>query len=237
MNEAPEPQILKKDDHLAMVPFAGKLSANGRSLLLNTLQIAQYPKGTFVKSECEKVKHLPILISGAMRVFKSSPSGRSLTLYRLNSKDTCLLATYCILSDTAFPAEAIVDQSSKVLLIPIDTFKSLYAEEKAVQDFVVTLGLHQILKLIMIIEEIAFKRLDKRLAQFLVVKFSENSQKPAPMQMSHQEIADELGTAREVVSRLLSEFESNDYVSLARRQIEIKDPDALQHIAQDIHVT
>lgn len=154
----------------------------------------------------------------------------------LNPKDICLLAAYCILSSTEYPAEAIVDQSSEVLLIPADTFKILYSTEKAVQDFVVSLGLHRILKLIMVIEEVAFTKLDKRLAQFLIQKSSEKGTKTSLMKMTHREIAAELGTAREVITRLLSEFESNQYVSLARRQIEIRSEDALQQIAQDAYV-
>ena len=140
------------------------------------------------------------------------------------------------LSSTEYPAEAIVDQSSEVLLIPADTFKILYSTEKAVQDFVVSLGLHRILKLIMVIEEVAFTKLDKRLAQFLIQKSSEKGTKTSLMKMTHREIAAELGTAREVITRLLSEFESNQYVSLARRQIEIRSEDALQQIAQDAYV-
>lgn len=228
-------QISKKDEYLTLVPFAQDLSKEGRALLTKGLRVDQYPEGTFVKAESEKLVNLPIVLSGRVRVFKASPSGRTLTLYRLKAQDTCLLAAYCILSDTAYPAEAMVDQASEMILISADVFKALYSTEKAVQEYVVNLGLHRIIKLIMVIEEIAFKRLDKRLAQFLIEKVIEKGQ-ASWVKMTHQQIADELGTAREVISRLLNEFESNDYVSLARKQIEIKNLSALQKIAQDNHV-
>ena len=222
--------------YLSRVPFFSDLSENGKELLARALKVARYSHGTFVKSEDEKLTHLPIILSGTVRVFKASPSGKTLTLYRLKESDTCLLAAYCILSNTQYPAEAVVDQDSEMLLISSELFQILYSFEKSVQEFVVNLGLHRILQLIMVIEEIAFKKLDRRLAHFLIEKLMEKGAKTTYMQMTHQQIADELGTAREVISRLLSEFESNEYVSLARKQIEILNHSALEKIAQDVHL-
>lgn len=221
--------------YLARVPFFSDLSEEGKSLLREALKISLFTKGTFVKSENEKLLHLPIILSGTVRVFKASPSGRTLTLYRLQEGDTCLLAAYCILSNTTYPAEAIIDQDSKMALISAETFKDLYAIEKSVQEFVVNLGLHRIMKLIMVIEEIAFNKLDKRLALFLIEKAMEKGSKNSSMQMTHQQIADELGTAREVISRLLHDFESHEFVFLARKQIEIRNLAALEKIAHDFH--
>jgi CRP/FNR family transcriptional regulator len=214
------------------IPFAEKLTPEGRDLLSRSSRWIDYPKGSMMKSEGDMPDYLPILQSGAVRVFKSSPDGKKLTLYGIKPGGSCMLAAFCILKGVTYLADAVVDQSSDAILISAEAFRRLHAQEKAVQDFVLDLGLSRIMNLIMIVEEVAFRKMNERLALFLIQKASTDQSQLQPVRMSHQEIATELGTVREVISRLLQEFEALHFVHLGRRNIEIIDLQGLQYLVE-----
>lgn len=214
------------------IPFAEQLSPQGRDLLTRSFRWITYPKGSMMKSEGDRPDYLPFLQSGDVRVFKSSPDGKKLTLYRIKPGGSCLLAAFCILKGVSYLADAVIDQPSEAILVSAEAFRTLHAQEKAVQDFVLDLGLTRIMNLIMIVEEVAFCKMNERLALFLIQKSRMDESRLRPVRMSHQEIATELGTVREVISRLLQEFEALNVVHLSRRRIDIKDLQGLHYLAE-----
>lgn len=232
MNKPSYSRTYINQDHLSRIPFADKLSESGKNLLDSGLQLVRYPQGRYFKFQNDRLQNLPFILSGTLRVYISSQGGKSLTLYRLYPNDTCVLAAYCILNEMGYPAEAMVDQTAELLLIQADIFKTLYEKEPAVQDFVFSLGLDRIMQLIMTAQEVAFKKLDKRLAQYLLAKFIESDQQMINLKISHQDIADELGTAREVISRILNDFEKRKLISLNRMEISLREHQELQEIAE-----
>ncbi|THB62904.1 MAG: Crp/Fnr family transcriptional regulator, partial [Spirochaetaceae bacterium] len=225
MNQVNNHQGTANYEFLSLIPFADKMSAEGKRLLAQSIQFAEFPAGTILKTEGEKPNQMPILVSGSIKVFKASPNGKRLTLYHLEKGNTpCLLAAYSILKNKNFPAEVIVDQSCEVIIIPADTFRTLYRKEISVQRYVIDLGMHRINHIFTTIEQVAFHGVDERLASFLLEKFTENKISKShkrKLDMSHQEIAREIGTAREVVSRLLKNFEKENFIRMARRSIEL----------------
>ncbi|MGD9096729.1 MAG: Crp/Fnr family transcriptional regulator [Desulfobacterales bacterium] len=214
------------------IPFAEKLSLEGRDLLSRSFRWVDYPKGSMMKCEGDMPDYLPFLLSGDVRVFKSSPDGKKLTLYRIKPGESCLLAAFCILKGVSYLADAVVDQSGEGILIEAEAFRRLHAQEEAVQDFVLDLGLSRIRDLIMIVEEVAFRKMNERLALFLIKKSKTEDNQLQSVRMSHQEIATELGTVREVVSRLLQEFEALNFIHLDRRRIEIEDLQGLHNFIE-----
>lgn len=234
MSQITSQQTNENRNYLSYIPFADKLSEEGKSLLAESIQLAEFPEGAVVKAVGEKPQVMPILVSGSIKVFKSSPGGKRLTLYHLKEGNTpCLLATYSILKDQNFPAEAIVYEACEVIIIPADIFKKLFEKEVAVQKYVIGLGMHRIQHLISTIEEVSFRRMDERLALFLLKQFKDSGRKEQRLTMSHLDIANELGTAREVVSRLLSNFEEENYIRLARKSIELVDYGELENFATE----
>lgn len=222
MNQIANYQDTASYEYFSLIPFADQLSAEGKTLLAQSIQFAEFPKGAILKAKGEKPEQMPILISGSIKVFKASSKGKRLTLYKLDQGNTpCLLAAYSILNNTNFPAEVVVHQACKVLIIPAEVFRTLYRQEISVQKYVIDLGMHRINHIISTIEEVAFRSMDERLALFLLENCKKEKSDNQKLTMSHQEIAGELGTAREVVSRLLSNFEKENYIRIARRSIEL----------------
>lgn len=212
--------------------FTTRLSTQGKDYLIQSLQVVHYEEGILCKEEEQKPEALLLLCEGVIRVFKSSPGGRELTLYTINPGGSCMLAAYCILRNKEFPANAVAQEYCEALAIPAKTFRLLHAREPAVQEFVVDLGLHEITDLIMLVEEVAFRKVDERLAGFLLREAVGSDGALQPVHMTHEEIATNLGTAREVVSRLLNEFQSTGLIQMARRCVAVHNPERLKSIAQ-----
>lgn len=126
-------------------------------------------------------------------------------------------------------------QSCEVLIIPAEVFRTLYRQEISVQKYVIDLGMHRINHIISTIEEVAFRSMDERLALFLLKNCKEDSSNNQKLAMSHHEIAKELGTAREVVSRLLNNFEKENYIRMARKSIELANYNDLERFALGTH--
>jgi CRP/FNR family transcriptional regulator len=149
-------------------------------------------------------------------VFKVGETGREITLYEIGPGETCILNASCILSGRTYPANAVSLTNVDLLLIPSTDFRRLVDEHEAMRDFVFNLLSRRLSGVMELVEEVAFGRLDERLMEYLVEK-SENNL----LETTHQKIANDLGTSREVVSRLLKDFERKSEVRLSRNSITL----------------
>jgi CRP/FNR family transcriptional regulator len=149
-------------------------------------------------------------------VFKIGETGREITLYEIGPGETCILNASCILSGRTYPANAVSLTDVKILLIPSTAFRKLVDEHETMRDFVFNLLSRRLSSVMELVEEVAFGRLDERLTEYLVEK-SENNL----LETTHQKIANDLGTSREVVSRLLKDFERKQVVRLSRNSITL----------------
>lgn len=179
-------------------------------------------KDIFVQGD--QVGAIALLISGAVRVYKIGETGREITLYRFSAGESCILTATAILNYHSFSAIATVEQDAEAIMIPADTFREWVNQYELWRSFVFDLLSQRLSSVIEIVEEVAFGRMDIRVATLL----RERSQSQNPLIITHHEIASELGSAREVISRILGTFANKGIIELKRGLIEVLDDKALQ---------
>lgn len=206
---------------LAQYPVLATLDL--AALLADTVVI-QLPVGTLVFDENQPCLGFPLILSGSIRVSKVAASGRELQLYRVLAGESCILTSSCLLGHTRYQARGIVDASLEMLVLPATIFHQLLAQNAAFRSYVFSLFSDRLTDLMTLVSAVAFQKLDQRLAALLVSKAS-------PLHSTHQALADELGSAREIVSRLLKNFAEQGWVKLGREHIAITDLAALQRYA------
>jgi CRP/FNR family transcriptional regulator len=163
------------------------------------------------------------VVDGATRVYKLFENGREMLLYRLQAGETCSLTTSILLAGGKYTANAMTEAETRAVVIPIDIFHDTFDKSKGFRDFVCSTFGGRIRDFIMLLESIATRNVDVRLARYLL----ENTSSDGSVEASHKVLAFELGTAREVVSRHLKEFEAKGWVSLSRKNIQLVNPDEM----------
>lgn len=212
-------QFLKLYPALAGLP-AGRLDA-----LLQPQAVMQLPAGTQVFAEHQPCQGFPLLLAGSIKVIKLASSGRELMLYRVAPGGSCIISSSCLLGHTDYNARGIAETPLTLLALPVPVFASLMLEHAPFRDFVFHLFAERIGELMQLVEEVAFSRLDQRLAKLILARQDD------VLNVTHQQLADELGSVREIVSRLLKGFASQGLVSLGREQVAVVDREGLQKLA------
>lgn len=177
------------------------------------------PAGKDVFTEGSPVEVSALLLSGVVRVYQISDTGREITLYRVNNGESCVLTANAILNHTSFPAIATVEQDAEAVMITANDFLALMRRHETWQRFVFHLMSQRMMQLMSLVDEVVFSRMDTRVAAHLL-KLGRQSN---PMQITHHDIAVELGSSREVISRLLEDFASRKLIRLSRGVCEIID--------------
>jgi CRP/FNR family transcriptional regulator len=189
---------------------------------------ARIAKGRDVFLEGERVDALALLISGVVRVYKIGEMGREITLYRFGNGESCILTANAILNQKTFPAVAVVESEAEAVMIPSETFRDWVRRHDLWREFVFDLLSQRLSSVMSILDEVVFRRMDARIAGWLLGK----SKSGGRIQTTHQEIAAELGTSREVVSRILEGFASAGLIGVSRGEVEILDADGLRGRAE-----
>ena len=197
-------------------------SKNGINILEYSQQIA-IPEGTTLFHQGDQCLNYLLIISGSIKVFTRAENGREIVLYHIVSGGSCVLTTSCMISSEDYPAEGVTETDIVALAIPKVIFEQYMGESKSFRKQVFHSYGDRLIKLITLVEEISFARLDIRLAKYLM----ENGSVNTPIRTTHQALATELGSAREVISRQLKEFENKGWVKLNRGRIDIINHDAL----------
>jgi len=208
-------------DWLAQFAPLQELEQSARDLLAKSARIVKAPVGTVGYREGGACGAYVMRLEGQSRVFKMSASGREILLYRVGPGETCVITTTCLLGSSDYPASTIVEKPIKDVIVPSAAFNQLMVDSKVFRTFVMTNYGALISDLIVLLDEVAFHSLDARLAKLLLDAETESVKK------THQQIADELGTAREVVSRQIKRLEQKGWVALGRGQVSILDREAL----------
>ena len=208
-------------------PFYESLSPRGKALLRSTAAPKVYAANTVLLEEGQPCGRALMVTRGAIRVHKTSASGRDITLYLVRPGEMCVLGISCLLRDTRYPARASVKTDTEAIGIPAPAFRLLFREEESVQQFVLEMFSSRLSSVMRLVEEVAFRRMDERLAVFLQKEATRATGPYHKVDMSHEQIASHLGTVREVISRLLSQFEDDGLVMLDRRRVRIPDPTKL----------
>lgn len=216
------------DDDIAAFPALAGLDSDARQVLRKAAQVVTVPAGTVVFQEGDACRNYLLVLDGSVRVQKVSEGGREIVLYRVDSGQSCVLTTSCLLTRSDYHAQGIAETEVRALTLSHSTFQDLLACSATFRQFVFSSYAVRLAELLMLIEEVAFGRIDMRLAQFLV----ERADKDGALKGTHQEFAVELGTAREVISRQLKDFERRGWLNLFRGRVEIKVPQALRELCR-----
>ena len=190
----------------------------------DTAFFARIPTGRDVFIEGDHVDAIALLISGVVRVYKIGETGREITLYRFGNGQSCILTANAILSQKSFPAVATVEQEAEAIMIPADPFRDWVRRYDLWREFVFELLSQRLSAVMEIVEEVAFRRMDVRIVG-LILERGLNSDL---VHITHQEVAAELGSSREVVSRILEDFSAQGMIAVSRSNIKILDGEALQ---------
>jgi len=201
------------------------LESNARDILTKSARIVEAPIGTIGYREGGACGAYVMRLAGQSRVYKMSASGREILLYRVAAGETCVITTTCLLGNSDYPASTVVEEPIRDVIIPAAAFNQLMVDSAVFRRFVMTNYGALISDLIVLLDEVAFHSLDARLAKLLL------DAKGETISRTHQLIADELGTAREVVSRQLKRFEQKGWVALGRGHIELTNQAALEKLA------
>ncbi|MDO9144791.1 Crp/Fnr family transcriptional regulator [Rhodoferax sp.] len=184
------------------------------------LQPFEVPANTVLFSENAPCQGFPLVLQGEIKVSRHSGDGRSLELYRVVPGELCLVSSACLFRAQPLTAFGITTKASTLLLVKPDVF-TRWLEQPAFRDEVLGLFAERMADLTSLIDAVAFQRLDRRLAAALLGRGQQ-------LNLTHQTLADELGTVREMVTRLLRRFEREGWVSLGREQIQIVNGAALR---------
>ena len=182
------------------------------------------PAGTIMFDAHTPCGGFPLVLSGTIKVLQRYPNGREMPLYRVKPGESCLLSGSCLLGHTDYTASGFAETDVELLIVPPADFHALIASDAAFRNHVFGLFGERLATLLSLVEAIAYQKLDQRLAALLLAK-------PDPVHATHQALADELGSVREIVSRLLRAFEDRGWVDLARERVHIVDRQALAALA------
>lgn len=210
---------------LTQFPELHNLEPVALEVLSKYARIVEAPVGTIGYHEGAACNAYVMRLAGKSRVYKMSTSGREILLYRVAAGETCVITTTCLLGNSDYPASTIVEEAIRDVIIPAAAFNQMMIDSKVFRTFVMTNYGALISDLIVLLDEVAFHSLDARLAKVLL---DANS---TQITRTHQQIADELGTAREVVSRQLKRLEVKGAVSLGRGSIEVVNRASLEKLA------
>jgi CRP/FNR family transcriptional regulator len=187
-------------------------------------QIVTLPAATTICQQGNQCQQLPIVINGQARVYKLAESGREITLYRIGPGESCVLTASCIMSDIVFPAIAVTETDTTGMVIPAANVVDWFDRFPHWRRFVFELVSKRMSDILTVIEEVAFRRMDSRVANYLLSRADADDM----LKMTHQKSADDLGTAREVITRLLKDFESRQWIKTGRGVLQIIEREKLE---------
>lgn len=198
--------------------------------IFNQGQKLTVPAGQVVFRQGDNCQNYLIVIEGCVKVLARAENGREIVLYRVKEGSTCVLTTACLLGHNAYPAEGITEVETTAVALPKTVFDDAINSDPEFRQFVFNTYAQRLSGLITLFEEVALGRLDVRLAQYLI-KMAENTGR---ITATHQQLASELGSSREVISRLLKTFEKQGWIRLSRGQIEQIDIEALTQFSSNL---
>jgi CRP/FNR family transcriptional regulator len=187
-----------------------------RQQCLEQTQVMTFPPGQVLFNPGEPCQGLPLVLSGVIKVQMTGVSGNSIVLYRMGTNDICTLSIGCLMTGFGYRAEANVEDEAEVIMVPRPLFDRLMDQSDGFRKGIMESYGRRLDDLMLLVEEVAFRRMDERLDEWLQARAGRS-----PLLITHQDVAIELGTAREVVSRLLKELERKNRVRLARGRIDI----------------
>lgn len=213
-------------DLLNFFPIWKQLSKSEQERLSHVSQKRTIPKGTMIHNGSSDCVGLLLLDEGQLRVFISSEEGREVTLYRLFEHDICLFSASCMMPSIQFDVFIETEKDTVLWVIPPKVYHEMMDKSAVLANYTNQIMASRLSEIMWLIEQVMWKSFDKRLAAFLLEEtIIENS---LILKITHEKIANHLGTAREVVTRMLKYFQTENLITLSRGTIEITDMRELQ---------
>ncbi|THH37460.1 Crp/Fnr family transcriptional regulator [Aliishimia ponticola] len=201
-----------------------------RDELVARSRIIKVAAGKQIFGPGQATDSLLFLLEGTVRVSQTSESGREIVLYRAVAGQSCVMTTACVLAEDAQAAEGVAETDVRAVALPKSVFDEMVSLSPDFRDFVMSAYRRRIHDLLRVIDDVAFGRIDGRLANRLL----ELAGTADSLSVTHQQLATELGTAREVISRQLHEFQRRGWIVQSRGKIDIEDRDALAHVVDSV---
>lgn len=209
-------------------PIYEKLTPKEQEQLTQHARLHTFEKDTLIHNGSNDCLGLLLIKNGQLRAFITSEEGREITIYRLFDRDMCLFSASCMMNSIQFDVSITAEKDSEVWIIPTEVYKKMMEKSVVISNYTNQLMASKFTEVMWLIEQIMWKSMDSRLAAFLV---EESTLSDSPMlHMTHEKIANHMGTAREVITRMLKYFQSEGIVTLTRGTIEILDIHRLEEI-------
>ncbi|MDP2961127.1 MAG: Crp/Fnr family transcriptional regulator [Sulfurimicrobium sp.] len=215
---------ITKEQLLALFPSLRGLPAGLEQRLDRESTYIEAPAGTVLFESNSPCQAFPMLLTGSVRVTRAGANGRELQLYRVAPGESCIITSSCLLGQNAYPARGIAEGSLSAVVLPRALFSQMIEQHPPFRAYIFNLFGERLALLMQLVEEVAFRKLDQRLAALLLARGE-------VIHATHQNLADELGSVREIISRLLKSFQDQGMLELGREQIRVLDTKALRVIA------
>lgn len=213
-------------DFVNYFPVWGKLTPAQQSRILGSVMSRTVKKGTVIHNGSEECTGLLLIKSGQLRAYILSEEGREITIYRLFDRDMCLFSASCMLRSIQFEVVIEAEKDTELWIIPSEVYKGIMEESAPVANYTNDLMAARFSDVMWLIEQIMWKSLDKRVADFLLEEAS--IEESRELKITHEAIANHLGTHREVITRMLRYFQSEGMVQLSRGLVRITDEEKLR---------
>ncbi len=213
-------------DFVNYFPVWGKLTPAQQSRILGSVMSRTVKKGTVIHNGSEECTGLLLIKSGQLRAYILSEEGREITIYRLFDRDMCLFSASCMLRSIQFEVVIEAEKDTELWIIPSEVYKGIMEESAPVANYTNELMVARFSDVMWLIEQIMWKSLDKRVADFLLEEAS--IEESRELKITHEAIANHLGTHREVITRMLRYFQSEGMVQLSRGLVRITDEEKLR---------
>jgi CRP/FNR family transcriptional regulator len=218
---------MAQDDWTALFPGLAQMPERLRDQLLARARVQVLPEGRRLFGPGQAPTALVLVLRGSVRVQQTGESGREITLYRVQGGESCVLTAACQLAYQDYQAEGIAETEVTAALVPRQDFDELVAASAEFRQLIFGAYARRMSDLFTVIEEVAFRRVDMRLAALLL-----KEARQGVVTATHQALAVELGTAREVVSRTLQDFARRGWIGQARGTVQLTAPAALERLAR-----
>ena len=212
-------------------PVWNQLTADQKNRIQKGLITRRFEKGTIIHNGNMNCTGLLLIKSGQLRAYILSDEGREITIYRLFDRDICLFSASCIMRSIQFDVTIEAEKDTELWIIPAETYKSIMEESASVSNYTNELMATRFTDVMWLIEQIMWKSLDKRVAFFLLEEAS--IEESDELKLTHETIANHLGTHREVITRMLRYFQNEGMVKLSRGTVTILDKAKLEHLQNE----
>jgi CRP/FNR family transcriptional regulator, anaerobic regulatory protein len=210
-------------------PIWNKLTETEQALLLKNARLEKAEKGKIIR-EGSTCVGLLVITSGQLRAYITSAEGRQITIYRLLDYDICLFSASCMMKDIQFEITIEAEKESEFFVIPAPVYKELMNSSLVVANYTNQLLASRITEVMWLVDQVLFKSIDKRLASFLLEE--SNLEDTTTLEITHEKIASHIGSAREVITRMLKYFQAEKLVKLSRGSIELTDIERLSALVE-----